>query len=75
MAEDDNLGNEDSEVNGGHWWGPRRQVMMVEVDNVGVDGGQWQGRRRRMKTCWAMTWATMMVGSMADIGGVDDGGQ
>ncbi len=49
--------------------------MMVEVENVGVDGGWWRGQRRRTKTCWAMTWARTMVGSMADVGGVDGGRQ
>ncbi len=75
MAEDDNLGNNDSGVNGEHWRGWQRQVMMVGVDNVGVDGRRWRGRRQRTKTCWAMTWATRMVGLMADVGGVDNGGQ
>jgi hypothetical protein len=40
MVEDDDLGNDDSTVNGGHWRGRQRQVMMVDA---GVDGGWWQG--------------------------------
>jgi hypothetical protein len=43
MAEDDDLGNDKSGVNGRRWQGWQRQVMMVEVDNVGVDGGRWRG--------------------------------
>ena len=43
MAEDDDLGNGNSGVNGRRWRGQRGQVMMVGVDNLGVDGGRRRG--------------------------------
>ena len=53
---------------------------MDHNDNGGVDGGWWWGLWRRMTT-WATTIVgsmadvTTMVGLMADVGGVDDGRQ
>jgi hypothetical protein len=61
MAKDDDLGNDNSGVNGGRdnnggvdggrWRGQRRQARTVGVENVRVNGGWWQGQWRRM-TCW-----------------------
>ncbi len=60
MAEDDDLGNDNSGVNGGRdndggvdgrrWWGRRWQARTVGVEDVRVNGGWWQGQWRRM-TC------------------------
>ena len=61
MAEDDDLGNNDSGVNGGcnnnggvdggRWQSQQRRARTVGVEDVRVNGGWWQGQWRRM-TCW-----------------------